>query len=149
MPRRSLTQSRLRWPEAHEVLEAVTTWADQLARSHPDLQRVGVHGSYGRGDAGFGSDLDHVLIDASATGPQSQRHRQWPFETLPLSCDALVLTPQEWQQADRAWPHRSIPPGHGPGPAARLPLAVEPAGVKPQAPAGLPRKQGAPCPAHA
>lgn len=98
MPVRSLTQSLLRWPEAREVLEAVTTWADQLARSHPDLQRVGVHGSYGRGDAGFGSDLDLVLIDASATGPQSQRYRHWPFETLPLSCDALVLTPEEWQQ---------------------------------------------------
>lgn len=80
------------------MLEAVTTWAEQLAVSHPNLERVGVHGSYGRGDAGFGSDLDLVLIDASATGPPSQRYRQWPFETLPLSCDALVLTPEEWQQ---------------------------------------------------
>ena len=98
MPVRLLTQSLLRWPEARKVLEAVETWAEELALSNPDLQRVGVHGSYGRGDAGFGSDLDLVLIDAAATGPQSRRYRQWPFETLPLSCDALVLTPEEWQQ---------------------------------------------------
>jgi hypothetical protein len=39
-----------------------------------------------------------VLIDAAATGPQSARYRSWPFERLPLNCDALVLTPAEWQE---------------------------------------------------
>jgi len=97
-----LTQSLLRWPEASEVVQAVSAWAAELAALHPGLERVGVHGSYGRGDAGFGSDLDLVLIDAAAEGPQSRRYRQWPFETLPLSCDALVLTPSEWQQLIRS-----------------------------------------------
>lgn len=32
-------------------------------------------GSYGRGDAGVGSDLDLVLVDGAATGPQQQRLR--------------------------------------------------------------------------
>jgi hypothetical protein len=49
---------------------------------------VGVFGSYGRGDAGVGSDLDLLLIDGRASGPQ-------PLAELPLSCDALVLTPAE------------------------------------------------------
>jgi hypothetical protein len=97
MPVRLLTQSLLRWPEAGEILQAVSSWAAELGADHPSLERVGVHGSYGRGDAGFGSDLDLVLIDAAAEGPQSRRYRAWPFETLPLSCDALVLTPTEWQ----------------------------------------------------
>lgn len=48
MPVRSLTQSLLRWPEP---------------------ERVGVFGSYGRGDAGVGSDLYLLLIDAEACGP--------------------------------------------------------------------------------
>ena len=98
MPVRLLTQSLLRWPEPSEVLQAVSTWAAELGADHPSLERVGVHGSYGRGDASFGSDLDLVLIDAAAEGPQSRRYRQWPFERLPLSCDALVLTPAEWQE---------------------------------------------------
>jgi hypothetical protein len=34
-----------------------------------------------------GSDLDLLLIDAHASGS--------PHERLPLSCDALVLTPAE------------------------------------------------------
>ena len=41
-------------------------------------------GSYGRGTAAFGSDLDLVLVDELAD--------------LTLSCDALVLTPVELEQ---------------------------------------------------
>ena len=98
MPVRLLTQSVLRWPEPAVVLQAVKAWAVAQASQQPGLERVGVYGSYGRGDAGVGSDLDLVLIDRRATGTASERFRRWPFETLPLSCDALILTPKEWDQ---------------------------------------------------
>jgi hypothetical protein len=66
-----------------------------MATEHPGLQRVGVFGSYGRGDAGVGSDLDLLLIDHEAQGSQYQRLLSWPLAELPLSCDALVLTTAE------------------------------------------------------
>lgn len=97
MPVRLLTQSVLRWPRPEQVLDEVRAWADEQRRGRTSLQRVGVFGSYGRGDAGVGSDLDLLLIDAAAEGPQHQRLRHWPLERLPLSCDALVLSPAEWQ----------------------------------------------------
>ena len=50
----------------------------------------------------MGSDLDLLLVDASAEGPQHQRLLRWPLEKLPLSCDALVLTPMELEQMDPA-----------------------------------------------
>ena len=59
------------------------------------LQQVGVFGSYGRGDAGFGSDLDLLIVDRNASGGQIERLQCLPLEQLPLSCDALVLTPAE------------------------------------------------------
>ena len=43
----------------------------------------------------MGSDLDLLLVDEAAAGPQHERLRHWPLERLPLSCDALVLTPAE------------------------------------------------------
>jgi hypothetical protein len=98
MPVRLLTQSRLKWPDSSEVLSAVGQWAQAQAQRQAGLLRVGVFGSYGRGDAGVGSDLDLILIDAHATGSPSQRFGQWPLEQLPLSCDVLVLTPGEWQE---------------------------------------------------
>jgi UTP:GlnB (protein PII) uridylyltransferase len=85
----------LRWPEPKQVLAQVRDWSVKIAADHPGLERVGVFGSYGRGEAGVGSDLDLLLIDVHAQGPQQQRLLLWPLEELPLSCDALVLTPSE------------------------------------------------------
>ena len=73
----------------------VRDWAVRMASDHPGLERVGVFGSYGRGEAGVGSDLDLLLIDGRASGPQRGRLLLWPLAELPLSCDALVLTPAE------------------------------------------------------
>ena len=60
MPVRSLTQSLLRWPEAEQVLSQVREWAERVAVEHPGLVRVGVFGSYGRGDAGLEIGRAHV-----------------------------------------------------------------------------------------
>lgn len=95
MPVRSLKQSVLRWPRPEQVLAAAEAWALTQREFRPDLTRVGVFGSYGRGDASVGSDIDLLLVDESATGSQSERLRLWPLEQLPLSCDALVLTSDE------------------------------------------------------
>lgn len=95
MPVRSLTPSRLRWPNPEQVIAAAAAWAVAQRVRSPSLQRVGLFGSYGRGTAGVGSDLDLLLVDANASGPQHQRLLHWPLEQLPLSCNALVLTPSE------------------------------------------------------
>ena len=95
MPVRSLTQSVWRWPTPEQVLEQVQAWAVEQKQNAPGLQQVGVFGSYGRGSAGFGSDLDLLIVDLDARGGQIDRLQRWPLERLPLSCDALVLTPKE------------------------------------------------------
>lgn len=97
MPVRLLKQSLMKWPDEAIVVAAVSNWAEQLGNNHPMLEKVGIYGSYGRGDASFGSDLDLVIIDAAAEGSQSTRFRCWPFELLPLSCDALIFTPAEYE----------------------------------------------------
>jgi len=88
----------LRWPEPAAILAQVRTWSDDLGGARPGLRRVGVFSSYGRGTAGVGSRLDLLLVEAGARGSQRERLRHLPLEPLPLSCDALVLTPEEHQQ---------------------------------------------------
>ena len=68
MPVRSLKQSVWRWPAPEKVLSDVQAWAQQQQQRVPSLQRLGVFGSYGRGTAAFGSDLDLILVDAEASG---------------------------------------------------------------------------------
>ena len=77
-------------------------WAEQHAECCHSLRKVGVFGSYGRGDATVGSDLDLLIVDVAATGAQWQRLQLWSLDQLPLSCDALVLTPEEYQRLLRS-----------------------------------------------
>jgi hypothetical protein len=79
------------------VLEEASGWAARQQQENADLLAVGVFGSYGRGDAGVGSDLDLVLILRQCNAPLWERLRRWDTGSLPLSCDLLVYSHQEWQ----------------------------------------------------
>jgi predicted nucleotidyltransferase len=59
---------------------------------------IGYFGSYARGDAGVGSDLDVVIILKESAAPFSQRSQQWDFLNIPVPVEAQVYTQAEWQQ---------------------------------------------------
>lgn len=96
MPERSSRSFVRRWPRREEVLSGARTWAAELMAAYPEVSAVGVFGSYGRGDAGFGSDLDMVVIVRASDEPWLQRSARWPSERLPLPADVLTYTPEEW-----------------------------------------------------
>jgi predicted nucleotidyltransferase len=85
MPVPSLNGSVRRWPAAAAVLEQAERWAALQRSAHPDLMAVGVFGSYGRGTAGVGSDLDLLLILQRCDEPIWERLRRWDTRSLPLA----------------------------------------------------------------
>ena len=97
MPVPSLSGSVRRWPAADEVLEQAAAWATLQRSGHPELLAVGVFGSYGRGTAAFGSDLDLLLILRHCDEPIWNRLRRWDTSSLPLACDLLVYSLEEWR----------------------------------------------------
>ena len=96
MPTRSLTSSVLKWPSRDAVERELRRWASQTAREHPDLVRLGVFGSYARGDASVGSDLDVVAIIHTSDRRPEERTRGWDTTSLPVPVDLLVYTEKEW-----------------------------------------------------
>jgi uncharacterized protein len=62
VPVTSSRSSLKRWPSADLVLAEAGLWACRLAESDPDVVAVGYFGSYARGDASFGSDLDLLVV---------------------------------------------------------------------------------------
>ena len=90
MPVRSLTQSFWRWPTPEQKQKV------------PVLLKVGVFGRSCHGNDGFGRDLDLLIADLDAEGGQIDRLQRWPFEPLPLSWEARVLSPAELQR-DLRW----------------------------------------------
>lgn len=99
---RLLTQSVLRWPSPEMVLQQLQAWMHQQQTLHPNLQRVGVYGSYGRGTATVGSDLDLLLVDTHATGPQMQRLQHWPWSSFPSAATPWCSRPANWRSCSPA-----------------------------------------------
>jgi uncharacterized protein len=96
MPVRLLNSSVLKWPDAQTVVGALRAWASALARSRPEVLRIGYCGSYARGDWGVGSDLDVVII-LSHPLDVAEYTGAWDDTVLPVPVDWLVYTADEWQ----------------------------------------------------
>lgn len=96
MPVRSLTSSVIKWPNEKDVVASVQDWAREAACRHPDVVRIGYFGSYANGSSGVGSDVDLIVIVASADRPFHQRSGDWGTLDLPVPADVLVYTTEEW-----------------------------------------------------
>lgn len=123
MPVTSTTSSVKRWPSSETVLDALNAWGASAARRRDDLLALGYFGSYARGDAGFGSDLDLILIVASDRRPPMERAIDWRTDSLPVPTDLIVYTLEEWRrllagdgrfartlEEEARWLWRNVPP---------------------------------------
>lgn len=105
MPVRSLTTRVLKWPARVTVERAAHALASRLAAAHPELARFGYFGSYARGDAGVGSDLDLVAVVRHSARPFAERALDFDLGGLPVPGELIVYTEAEWQ-AMRVRPSR-------------------------------------------
>ncbi|MEW6745178.1 MAG: nucleotidyltransferase domain-containing protein [Planctomycetota bacterium] len=87
----------LRWPDRGEVERALRAWAGAQIDAHPELLRLGYFGSYARGDAGVGSDLDLVAVIRETDVPFERRGVTWTLESLPVPAEILIYTISEWE----------------------------------------------------
>lgn len=98
MPVRSLHSSILRWPSRQDVDTAFRQWAAQHEQDLEGAIAIGYFGSYARGDAGVGSDLDVVMILQECDLPFVQRSQTWDFLSIPVPVEAHIYTAAEWAQ---------------------------------------------------
>lgn len=98
MPVRSLNSSILRWPSQSQVEGALQQWVETQGAGLANAIAIGYFGSYARGNAGKGSDLDVLMIFTKSDLPFHQRSHQWDFLSLPVPVEALIYTEIEWQQ---------------------------------------------------
>ena len=100
MPTRSLSSSVLKWPSREAVLDAAKRWAARIYAEQPQVMQIGCFGSYARGDAGVGSDLDVVIVVADPF--KDQAARQIDASRLPVPVDVLIYSDSEWEALQRS-----------------------------------------------
>lgn len=96
MPVRSLTSSVHSWPSAEKVRSALAEWAAALMEANGRVRRVGLFGSYARGDWGVGSDLDIVVLVTDTERSFVERPSSFDPYSLPVPVDLVVYTLDEW-----------------------------------------------------
>lgn len=98
MPVRSLSSSVLKWPKQNEIHDALIRWSTRQVENNPDIIRIGYFGSYARGDAGVGSDIDLVIVVPTSETERIRRSTEWDTRSLPVPCDLFVFTLEEWKR---------------------------------------------------
>jgi predicted nucleotidyltransferase len=88
----------MRWPEREFVLHRLGRWAEEERKRHPRVKALGYFGSYARGDAGVGSDLDLVAVVGDSGTPFERRSLSWDLSPLPVPAEILIYTEQEWRE---------------------------------------------------
>lgn len=98
MPVRSLHSPLLRWTDRRAVAAALDAWVDEAVARHPDVIRIGVFGSFARGEWAFGSDLDLIVVVGDTEMPSDERVPGWDVARLPVPADLLIYTAAEWRR---------------------------------------------------
>jgi predicted nucleotidyltransferase len=96
MPVRYSSSQVLKWPSREAVEESVRSWASAERERRPELLRIGYFGSYARGDAGVGSDLDIVAVIQDSDVPFERRAISWDLSALPVPAEIIIYTDDEW-----------------------------------------------------
>ena len=101
MPVRSLNSVVLRWPDRAAVHGAAKAWAERAGAVGKEIQRIGYFGSYATGKWGVGSDLDVVILVDATDIPFAGRGQHYPVAGIPVPCEVVVYTSDEWRQMIR------------------------------------------------
>ena len=92
----SSISARVRYAEPETIRKAVRDYARNIRDGHPEVRSIRWFGSWVRGDAGVGSDVDLcIIVDRCDT---SRRDRIMDFLPLvfPVGIDLFIYTPSEF-----------------------------------------------------
>lgn len=101
MPVRSLNLPVFRWPDADSIDQSIRGWVDSIIDVQLGVNCIGYFGSYARGDWGVGSDLDIIVILKQSALPFEQRGMDWDTLSLPVPCDLIIYTLEEWEELQK------------------------------------------------
>ncbi|MDR5695887.1 MAG: nucleotidyltransferase domain-containing protein [Armatimonadota bacterium] len=106
---------RVRFLDRERILARLREEVDRLKRAHPEVARVIVFGSFARGDAVPGSDLDVVLILTHSSVPFLERLGRYHLPAVEgVPVEVFPYTEEEWERMvaeEHPWARRVLKEG--------------------------------------
>ena len=92
----SSISARVRYAEHETIRKAVRDYVHDLRAGHPEIRSIRWFGSWVRGDAGVGSDVDLCIIVDRSDKPRRDRTMDFLPRVFPVGIDLFVYTPAEF-----------------------------------------------------
>ena len=100
----SLISARVRYAEPEPIRRAVRDYARDIRAGHPEVRSIRWFGSWVRGDASVGSDVDLCIIVDRSDIPRRDRIVDFLPRVFPVGVDLFVYTPTEFDALRMAHP---------------------------------------------
>ena len=100
----SSISARVRYAEPETIRKAVRDYARSIRDEHPEVRSIRWFGSWVRGDAGVGSDVDLCIIVDRSDKPRRDRVMDFLPLVFPVGIDLFIFTPSEFDALRTAHP---------------------------------------------
>lgn len=95
MPEKSLNFVKVVYADKDKVLHELGRFVSSLRRMHPEVERVGLFGSYATDTFGPASDVDLLIILGQSSKAFLDRIPDYIPDNLSVSCDVFPYTSEE------------------------------------------------------
>ena len=96
VPDESSISARVRYRDPEAIRKAVHDYAREVRNGHPEIHSIRWFGSWARGDAGVGSDVDLCIIVNRSDKPRRDRIMDFLPRIFPVGIDLFVYTLTEF-----------------------------------------------------
>ncbi len=105
MPEKSSSFVRVVFADKGEVFRQLRRFVTELRRTRPEVERVGLFGSYATDTFGPASDVDLLIILQQSSKRFLDRIPDFIPENLTVSCDVFPYTSEEVEKMKRDGSH--------------------------------------------
>ena len=98
MPGESSNSVRVFFADKSQVLGQIRGWAERLKARDPEVERVGLFGSYATGTYGPASDADLLIVLRRSSKPFRDRIPDYLPDTVSVCCDVFPYTVDEMER---------------------------------------------------
>ena len=95
MRKQSSHSVKIRFADKEAVFRGLSRYLDELKENHPEVEAVGLFGSYSTGDYSVGSDVDLLVILKDSLIPLPDRIVAFLPTRFPVGVDVFPYTVEE------------------------------------------------------